>query len=172
MNKVVIGIIVIIILVGGAYVLLSQNASPAPTNQNTQPSATQTGDTQQAPTNNSGTSASGGVSVSVGNTPPMTATVSYNGSSFSPSSITVAKGGTVTFSDTAGSMWLASDPHPTHTGYDGTSRNTHCATGYSGPKPFDQCSTGSSYTFTFTKTGSFGYHDHMNSGAHGTVVVQ
>ena len=104
---------------------------------------------------------------------PMQATVVYSASGFSPSSITVAKGGTVTFvNQGGGSMWVASAPHPAHTGYDGTSRETHCATGYSGAKPFDQCAAGGSFSFTFTKTGTFTYHNHANAGMTSTVAVQ
>jgi plastocyanin len=103
----------------------------------------------------------------------MSATVTYNGSTFSPSSVTIAKGGTVNFVATNGqSMWVASAPHPTHTGYDGTSESVHCAAGYTGPAPFDMCAAGTSFSFTFDKTGSFVYHNHLNTSAHGTVVVQ
>jgi len=104
---------------------------------------------------------------------PMSATVTYDGSSFSPASVTIAKGGTVNFVDSAGSsMWVASGQHPTHTTYDGTSESVHCAAGYSGAAPFDQCGTGASYSFTFTKVETWGYHDHRNASAHGTVIVQ
>jgi hypothetical protein len=68
-------------------------------------------------------------------------------------------------------MWVASDPHPVHTGYDGTSRSQHCAAGYTGPAPFDECGAGTSYTFTFDKTGTWGYHDHISDESSGTVVV-
>ncbi|MFB6076721.1 MAG: hypothetical protein ABEK12_01155 [Candidatus Nanohaloarchaea archaeon] len=37
---------------------------------------------------------------------------------------------------------------------------------------FDQCSTGTTYTFTFGKTGEWAYHNHVRSGDTGTVVVQ
>ncbi len=103
----------------------------------------------------------------------MTATVTYSGHGFSPSTVTIAKGGTVTFvNQSSNKMWVASDPHPTHQGYDGTTRSQHCAQGYTGAKPFDQCSTGNSFTFTFTKTGSWGYHNHDLHQDTGTVVVQ
>jgi plastocyanin len=103
---------------------------------------------------------------------PKTVTVSYDGNTFSPASVTINKGDTVQFVATSGRMWVASNPHPAHTGYDGTSRSQHCASGYSGPAPFDECAAGTSYSFTFDKTGTWGYHDHMNDGATGTVIVQ
>jgi plastocyanin len=91
---------------------------------------------------------------------PKTVTVSITSSGFSPSSITINKGDTVKFvnNDTA-QHWPASDPHPTHTDYPG----------------FDALrglSNGQSYSFTFTKLGTWGYHDHLNSARHGSVTVQ
>lgn len=65
-------------------------------------------------------------------------------------------------------MWVASAVHPTHSQYDGTSQNQHCP----GGSTFDQCGTGSTYSFTFEKTGEFGYHNHALAGHRGTVVVQ
>lgn len=131
-------------------------AAPGP---ETVPSGTSTG------------SLDAGVDVGVGT--PKTVTVNYDGSKFSPASVTIAKGDTVKFLAASGkTMWVASDEHPTHTEFDSTSRSQHCAAGYTGAKPFDQCSGGTSYSFTFTKAGSFDYHDHMNASAGGKVVVQ
>jgi plastocyanin len=113
----------------------------------------------------------GGTGVSATVTAGTSATVTYDGKSFSPSTVTIKKGGTVTFTSTVSSMWVASAPHPAHTGYDGTSRQQHCAAGYSGPAPFDQCKSGTSYSFTFGKVGTWPYHDHANSSAFGKVVV-
>jgi plastocyanin len=153
MNKTVWWVIgVVVVIVVGLYLWMSQASAPS---------------TDQSGTSSTSTSIDMGTS-----TAPMSATVSYDGNSFSPSSVTVMQGGTVTFVDTAGSMWIASDPHPEHNGYDGTTRQQHCASGYSGATPFDECSSGSTFSFTFDKAGSWGYHDHLNDGAQGTVVVQ
>ena len=69
-------------------------------------------------------------------------------------------------------MWVASDPHPTHQGYSGTTVDKHCpdTTGTA----FDECTAvpqGGVYTFVFKKVGSWGYHNHANHDAKGTVVV-
>lgn len=89
-----------------------------------------------------------------------TATVTTTSSGFSPATVTVNAGDTVTFvNNGTGTNWPASDPHPTHTGLPG----------------FDALrglKTGQSYSYTFTKIGTFGYHDHLNSSLTGTVVVQ
>lgn len=106
-------------------------------------------------------------------TAPITATVTYGPSGFSPSLVTIAKGGMVTFTNqSGGNMWVASAPHPTHEAYDGTTKDAHCASGYTGPAPFDQCSFGISYSYMFEKTGSWTYHNHANHSDTGTVVVQ
>lgn len=103
-----------------------------------------------------------------------TIVVSYGRSGFSPKNLTVSTGDTVTFVAAPGSdeMWIASNPHPTHQGYDGTTKDQHCAAGYTGPKPFDQCTSGTSFGFTFQKNGTWGYHNHGNPGDSGTVIVK
>lgn len=102
---------------------------------------------------------------------PMSATVTFNGTSFSPAEVTVAAGGTVTWVNAStGDMWVASDVHPSHTVYSGTSRGEHC------PDPantsFDQCAPGGDYSFTFDKAGSWRYHDHLTPSASGVVIVE
>lgn len=176
MNNLWIWVVVIVIVVGG---FIWWQSAQAPTVDQGAGSASQTvsGDSTagaQQPSSNdtSGTSVGVGAGVSVGSA-PMTATVTYTSSGFSPSPVTIAKGGTVTFVDQGGQpMWVASNAHPVHSGYDGTSRGTHCAAGYIGEKPFDECGSGSSYSFTFGKTGTWGYHNHIGSEEGGTVVVQ
>lgn len=101
----------------------------------------------------------------------MSASVAYGPDGFSPSTVTVAKGGVVTFKNGGtGKMWVAADMHPTHEGYDGTTKDQHCpdAAGVA----FDQCSVGPAYSFTFEKTGEWQYHNHVNAGDVGTVIVK
>ena len=86
--------------------------------------------------------------------------IMYSGSAFSPSTITVKLDTTVTFKNQGtGSMWVASAMHPTHQLYPEFDQNTS-----SGP--------GSEYSFTFTKKGSWGFHDHLNPSAWGRIVVE
>jgi len=101
---------------------------------------------------------------------PMSATITYGAGGFSPKTVTVAKGGVVTFvSENGAKMWVGADKHPTHKEYDGTSRAEHCAPGAT--LSFDQCGTGNSYSFTFDKAGSFNYHNHVQASDLGTVIV-
>lgn len=56
-------------------------------------------------------------------------------------------------------MWVASDPHPQH----------------SDLPEFDSLKAipqGESYLYTFTQKGTWGYHDHLNPSALGTIVVE
>ena len=176
----IIAIIVLIIIVGGGYYLWNSNSVTAtsttpttgtPTGQTT--TVDNAGGTDYTPGNTNTDapgSLDGSVSAGVG-TSNSSATVTYDGSKFTPATVTIAKGGTVHFVASSGSIWVASDVHPSHTDFDGTSRAQHCAAGYTGPVPFDQCAAGSSYSFTFNKSGTFTYHNHVNAGATGTVIV-
>jgi plastocyanin len=77
---------------------------------------------------------------------------------FNPPTIIVNKGTTVTWTVTSGSVQIASDPHPAHTGLVGFES--------------DELKAGDTYSFTFDKVGSFGYHNHLNPSAIGTVNVE
>ncbi len=154
-------IVVVLIIVGLGWWFVAQAPSPAPASVEQNSSAASSSD--QGMQDN-------GVIPSA--TQSNSITVTYDGISFTPAQVTIPVGGGVTWIDNSSQMWIASNPHPVHTGYDGTSRDQHCAAGYTGPAPFDQCAAGSNFSFTFTKAGSWGYHDHLNHVAQGTVVVQ
>jgi len=88
--------------------------------------------------------------------PIISNTITYNESGFSPNSLTVKVGTTVTFTNQGtGSMWVASNPHPTHTDL----------------PEFDEKSSAANYSFTFTKAGTWGFHNHKNPGQGGTIIV-
>jgi plastocyanin len=79
---------------------------------------------------------------------------------FSPSTLTVQSGDEVTFENLSDDdKWPASNVHPTHELY----------------PEFDAKKAvlpGESYSFTFERPGSWGYHDHLNAGVQGTIVVE
>ena len=150
--------LVIVLVVGGGFLYwqgMQTNPSPAPSPTTVTP-------TPGTPTSAPAPTPSGA---------PMTATVTYDGNSFSPSTVTIKKGGTVTWINAAsGQMWVASAVHPSHTVYSGTSRTEHCPD--VSDTAFDQCAGQiGNYSFTFTKSGTWGYHDHMMPSATGKVVV-
>ncbi|MES2994625.1 MAG: hypothetical protein V4681_01125 [Patescibacteria group bacterium] len=106
--------------------------------------------------------------------PAKTVVVTYTDQGFSPATASINVGDTVRFMNQSSSdMWVGADEHPTHTNYDGTSRSEHCAAAVN--TSFDQCArsgNGTSWSFTFTKAGSFDYHNHARSDDGGTVVVE
>lgn len=98
-------------------------------------------------------------------------TVTYTASGFSPERVTIEQGETVTWVNEGGpGMWVATDVHPSHSEYDGTSLRQHCQDGSS--DTFDACQTTQEYSFTFEKNGTFPYHNHRQAGHVGTVVVE
>lgn len=97
--------------------------------------------------------------------------VTYTADGFSPENVTISVGDTVGWvNETDGRMWVASDNHPSHTVYGGTSRSEHCPN--EDNSAFDQCESGDEYSFTFTQAGEWAYHDHANASEGGVVVVE
>lgn len=86
--------------------------------------------------------------------------VSYTSGGFSPSSLTVNAGDTVTFTNNGNSqMWVASNPHPIHTNLSAFDNRKGIA-------------SGEAYKFTFETAGEYFYHDHLNIGYGGTIIVK
>jgi plastocyanin len=175
--KTIIGVIVVLALIAGGWWYYTTHPQIQgmmyPNGQNEQPidGTTPTGPQDDAtpPTDTAGNTTVN-INVNAGET-PSTAQVMLLDSGFSPKSVTIKKGGTVTWSnESAGQMWVGSASHPTHTAYDGTALSEHCAAG-ADEVPFDQCKNGMSYSFTFTKVGTWNYHNHSNSSQFGSVVV-
>jgi plastocyanin len=152
-------IIIILIIIGGGWWYFAAQAPAMPAQ--TETTAVVNSDTGAVASSTDGSVA------------PLTQTIHFTASGFTPKDVTVANGGTVTWvNDSTGQMWIASDEHPTHTDYDSTSRTTHCAAGYTGPTPFDECGNGSSYSFTFGKAGTYSFHNHLAAQFEGTVTVE
>jgi plastocyanin len=100
--------------------------------------------------------------------------VSYTDSGYSPSTIKIKKGETVTFkNESSRSMWPASAVHPSHRVYSGTSLEEHCPD--TSGTAFDACKgylPGENWSFRFDKVGNWRYHDHLNPSATGTIIVE
>lgn len=86
-------------------------------------------------------------------------TVTLTDNGFEPSEISITQGQTVTFRTTAGKpFWPASNPHPAHTDY----------------PEFDPqlpVRSDATWSFTFQKVGTWGYHDHLAPYYTGTIHV-
>lgn len=136
MTKAIVAIIAVILVAAGGYLATHKNKA--------------------VPTVNSQSSSQ---STAAQNSTVAAATITYDGSSFSPSSITVKSGDKVEIKNTSSSdVQFQSNPHPIHT--DDTDLNV----GVVGP--------GQSSTFTVTKTGTFGYHNHLDPSQGGSITIQ
>ncbi len=154
MSKTITWIIIIILILIGAWYFFMRDTSQEVLNTNT---STDTGANTSTNTNTTGINA--GVTVTVPQ--PKNVTVTYTSSGFSPKTVTIKQGDSVTFvNESNGGMSVASNPHPSHTIY----------------PEFDQYKSSernsSRYTMTFGKVGSWGYHNHYNPSLGGTVIVQ
>lgn len=85
--------------------------------------------------------------------------VVFTNEGFTPSEIHIRKGTTVAWTNRSKNpMWIASDPHPSHTYLSG----------------FDQkeiLNTKGTYRFIFTKSGAWKYHNHIIPSFRGKIIV-
>lgn len=89
----------------------------------------------------------------------MSATITYTANGFSPASLKVSRGATITVkNDSTRTIQFDSDPHPEHT--DNPELNVN------------NISAGQSMSFVVDKVGTWGYHDHLRAREKGTIVVQ
>lgn len=139
MKKIIAVVAVVIVGLGGVgYALLSNKVEPRPTTT-TSPATSQTTTQPQS------------------EAPKVeTVTVTYDDNGFTPQSVEISRGSTVNFVNKSSMpLWVASDPHPEHTGY----------------PEFDVVygrdkypSMGEDFSFTFDKVGAWKYHSHTASG--------
>ena len=180
MNKTALTILIVTVVVLGGYFLLKGPEATAPTPEANTPNA----ETSSEPIPSSEPVAPSG-SVSPTSSMPVPGnedvdemavahTVTYTDAGYSPNELRIEKGDTVTFENKSSvNMWTASAMHPTHMVYGGASLEAHC------PDPlgtaFDACEgtpPGGSWSFTFTKAGNWGYHDHLHPTLFGKVIVE
>ena len=88
-----------------------------------------------------------------------TYTVELRDTGFSPPELTIRNGDTVIFKNVGTrAVWPASDPHPTHDDL-------------SSFDPKESIPRGQSWTYTFTLSGSWRYHDHLDVTSQGEIFV-
>jgi len=88
------------------------------------------------------------------------ATIEFTDSGFSPQSVTIKAGETVTFKNNSSSqLQVASAPHPTHT--DRPELNA--------PGPMG---LGQTFSTAISEKGTWKYHDHLNPSLFGSITVQ
>lgn len=146
-NKVVIGIVVVLVAVVAIFFLSKSGSlySPSPTQTSIQIPPSTTSITQQPNSTNEATIEQNVV------------TLTQDG--FSPSTLTVKAGTKVTWVNKSGSqVTVNSKPHPVHTNYS--------------PLNLGSFSDGSTLSLTFDKPGTYGYHNHLNPSQSGTIIIQ
>jgi len=173
-SNLVIGFIVLVVLVGGAYYYN--------TTQSTEPAENPEGVSQTVPVPGSDNvdemivKEDGDVMEKKDTMidKETASIITYTDAGFSPSPITISKGSSVMFkNESSRDFWPASALHPTHTAYPGSDIKK-CDT-IEGGNIFDACKRippGGEYSFTFSEAGEWGYHDHLRANLFGKVVVQ
>ncbi len=154
--KSLITVIVLAIIIIVAIVMTGPKESPSDTNVNVDVTPTPTATTTPTVTATSTATST----ASTQTTAPKTVVVTYTDSGFSPLSVTIKKGDTVTFkNDSTRGFWPASDDHPSHLRY-------------SAFDPKQTVAAGGSWSFKFDQVGTWAYHDHRSASKVGTVIVQ
>jgi len=161
-------VLITILLVAGVGIWLVANRAEAPESATMNPSETHTDVSSVSPepmTDNGVDNPEPGAGEDM-----FAALVTYTDSGFEPAVVTIKKGETVRFVDqSTGGMWVASAKHPTHAVYPQKSE-TDCL-----GSSFDSCralSAGEFWEFTFDEAGTWKYHNHVQPGHVGTVVVE
>jgi len=86
-------------------------------------------------------------------------TITLTSAGFSPDNVTIKAGQKITWINKSGTeATVNSDPHPSHTNFQ--------------PLNLGSFADGASLSLTFDQTGTYGYHNHLNPNARGTITVQ
>lgn len=160
MQKTILWIVILIVVAGGAYLLLSTPAeapSIEPADEMMEDGAMMEDGTIMEEEAMMGDA-------------PFAVLVSNTGEGFTPVSVTVKKGETVRFVNDASTedIWPASAVHPTHSVYPEKSSNDCLGSA------FDAChglKPGEFWEFTFNEVGEWRYHDHLHASKTGVVTV-
>ena len=104
-------------------------------------------------------------------------TVRYTNTGFEPATITIKASTTVEWVNVSDKlMWVASNPHPSHTdlpGFDESGIEGNVLAVVQGMLPTASAHTaGGEYRYTFTTTGTWGYHNHLVPSDRGIVIVE
>lgn len=152
-GKVIVAIIIVAVIAGGAVLLNKKsgdNASGDSSTSQSQDSSNASGSSDEGASNANGND-NGNMAVEV--------TIKYNGTGFTLSSDRMKAGGTVrVVNDSEDELAFDSDPHPVHTD------NPELNAGDIAP--------GESKTFVIDKKGTWGFHNHLDSSEHGQLTVE
>lgn len=160
-------LVLVVVVIGGivmsrsttpaTVILTTPTTSPASQFLQTAPSASPPAATASGTPSVEPVMVEGGTKASPGKSAN---TITMNDTALSPTSLTVLAGTTVTFVNNGqGAHQPASAFHPTH----------QVLPGFDAKRGLQ---TGETYTFTFTKPGTWSFHDHLNPSLTGRIIVQ
>jgi plastocyanin len=160
-------VLVILIIIGVVMYMQSQNESgEAAQTQSTQSESTEsTPDSnveETTPTDPASSTDEGQYSGEDDIMSPEVTTheITFSGTSYSPSTLTIKNGDVVVFKNNSDkNFWPASAMHPDHLIYPEFDAKQGVA-------------PGETYQFKFTKTGAWGFHDHLTPSAFGKITVE
>lgn len=144
-NRILIGIIILVVLVA-VGLIVGSNRPSVPATQVT-PSA----DIKETSTSTQSTSPSASLEEEE--------QITLNSNGFSPDKLTIKAGTTVTWINQSRTVaTVNSDPHPSHTDFPILNLGSF--------------SDGEELSLKFDKPGTYGYHNHFNAAQKGTIIVE
>lgn len=174
----IVGVLLVVAIAGFLLWSPAKDGSEQSNQESTQPANTNTQDSDLIQTETAATSSqeSAATKIKPANTAESSSTpsgeediqspdvmvyeITFNGSSYSPSSLTIKQGDIVVFKNNSDKkFWPASNDHPSHTIYPE----------FDADKGID---AGGKFEFKFAKVGSWGFHDHITPSAKGTIKVE
>jgi plastocyanin len=168
-------VILIIILVGGIY-YFSQKSKISTIPQTSTSSTFEITTTQptQLETSTLNITTTSPTTLSPTATPTTEVIIKITANGFEPKEVEITKGTKVTWiNEQSNPSWPASDVHPTHEVYPGSSIKK-CGTPEQ-DKIFDACrglKQGEIWSFIFNEVGEWYYHDHLKPSWKGEIVVK
>ena len=155
MKGIIIAVIIVVVIGAFAWFFFASNQTkteePAATTQSGSESSTDTSENQDD------IDLTGKNEISKGST------VTYSDSGFSPQSTTVKSGESITWvNDSSSTVQVGSANHPTHT----------INQQLTGDEFVIELAPGESETVQLTKTGNWGYHDHLKASMTGSITVE
>ena len=152
-QKLIIGIVVVIVLGGLWWFFYSTDSSKtensAASTQSEAPEATSSAETSSDIVEESEEESAGNI-------------ITYTNSGYGPQSLTVKTGETITWkNDSSSTIQIGSANHPTHTINRDITGNNFVI----------ELAPGESAQVQLTRTGEWGYHDHLRPSMTGTITV-